>query len=283
MPVTKAFELAKLVDLTDIVTVANIGAAAIGERPVYEDVVQCGLAHLYAVDGDPRQIPAIKARYASNASVINHFLGDGQTHKVHLCHPETGMTSLFEPNQAALDFFNGFPQFGEVIGTEEVSTKRLDDIDDVPQIDFLKMDVQGAELSILQNGIEKLSDCIAVQLEVSFICLYKDQPSFGEVDVWMRSAGFVPHRFLDTKCWSIAPLVRNNDFRKPFHQLLEADIVYIKNPLDPDRYTARQLKHLFLMAELFFASPDLAVFALRALVLRDILPESVLQDFLKLR
>ena len=67
---------------------------------------------------------------------------------------------------------------------------------------------------------------MAVQLEVSFICLYENQPSFDEVDMWMRNIGFAPHRFLDT------PTTRGNDFRQPFNQLLESDIVYVKDMLN---------------------------------------------------
>jgi hypothetical protein len=46
----------------------------------------------------------------------------------------------------------------------------------------------------------------------------------------MRSKGFVPHCFVDIKRWSIAPTIRDNNFRVPFNQLLEADVVYIKDP-----------------------------------------------------
>lgn len=50
--------------------------------------------------------------------------------------------------------------------------------------------------------------------------------------MWMRSIGFAPHRFLDIKSWSISPTTRGNDFRQPFNQLLESDIVYVKDMLN---------------------------------------------------
>lgn len=86
-------------------------------------------------------------------------------------------------------FFNGFEHFGHIEGTELVQTRRLDDVEGLPAVDFLKMDIQGAELTVLKNGVGKLANCLAVQLEVSYICLYEHQPTFGEVDVWMRSPG----------------------------------------------------------------------------------------------
>ena len=87
---------------------------------------------------------------------------------------------------------------------ENIQTIRLDDIENVKSPDFLKMDVQGAELEIIKNGTNKLKDCLAIQLEVSYFNLYEKQPSFGEVDVYLRELGFIPHMFLDVKRWVIA-------------------------------------------------------------------------------
>ena len=124
------------------------------------------------------------------------------------------------------------------------------------------MDIQGAELTVLKNGNRVVEQCVAIQLEISFIPLYESQPTFGEIDVWMRSKGFVPHSFLDVKRWSIAPTTRNNNIRIPFNQLLEADIVYIKNPLQLSAWSDEQLRKLALISHEFFGSPDLTTFLL---------------------
>ena len=60
---------------------------------------------------------------------------------------------------------------------------------------MLKIDIQGSELSVFQNGQEKLAEAVAIQTEVSFITWYLDQPSFGEVDLELRGQGFIPHCF----------------------------------------------------------------------------------------
>ena len=65
---------------------------------------------------------------------------------------------LFKPKQKALDFFNGFSNFGTVEAIEEIQTTRLDDVENLDFIDFVKMDVQGAELEILKNGDKNPSD-----------------------------------------------------------------------------------------------------------------------------
>lgn len=190
------------------------------------------------------------------------------------------MTSLLRPSGATLSFFNGFPTFGQILGEQKVATRKLDDIAEVDSIHFLKMDIQGSELMVLKNGLGKLTNCVAIQIEVPFVCLYENQPTFGEIDLRMREQGFLPHRFLEVKRWSIASTTQNNDFRIPFNQLLEADIVYIKNPLDLPSFSSTELKMLALMSDGFFASPDLCIHCLKELIGRGDIAGTAINDYL---
>lgn len=58
------------------------------------------------------------------------------------------------------------------------------------QCDFLKIDVQGYELKVLQGGIKSLAQAMGCELEVSFREIYKNQPLFADIDQWMRAHGF---------------------------------------------------------------------------------------------
>ncbi len=60
-------------------------------------------------------------------------------------------------------------------------------------MDYLKIDVQGSELAIFQNGRRRLADAVVIQTEVSFLPLYKKQPVFGQIDLELRGQGFIPH------------------------------------------------------------------------------------------
>lgn len=274
--------LQALLGLAEAIQIADIGAAAINETPVYVPLLQAGAAHLNAFEGDPRQIEAIRQAYPQAATVFPDFVADGSEQTLYLMAAASGMSSLLKPNAAALAFFNGFERFGEVLSVAQVGTKRLDDIAGLPDIDFLKMDVQGAELAVMQNGLRKLSRCVAVQLEVSWVCLYEGQPAFGEIDTWMRQQGYLPHCFLDIKRWSIAPTIFNGDFRIPGNQLLESDVVYIRNPLALGALDALQLKKLALIAHACFGSLDLCVRLLLELIARGDLPESVYPAYMEL-
>ena len=211
--------------------------------------------------------------------MIQEAVGDGREHTLHICN--FGWTSLLEPDPSALAFFNTFPMLGRVESTASVQTRRLDDIGELPKIDFLKMDIQGSELMVLQHGRKKLSDCVAIQLEISFVTLYKNQPSFGYLDVELRSQGFVPHRFMDIKLWSITPTIRNNDPRLPFNQVLEADIVYIKDIIHPNNLTDPQIRKLAAIAHFACNSPDLVARCILELQRRNVVAEKSAEAYLQ--
>lgn len=274
-----AMNIDELIDPADPVQVMDVGASAIAEVPAYKALLDRGLARLNAFEGDPRQIASIAAAYGKDATIFNEFLYDGTEQTLHVAHRLTGMTSLLKPRAEALAFFNNFRNFGEVIATERVDTVRLDDIERLPPIDLLKMDIQGAELTVLRNGAAKLAKCLFVQLEVSWICLYENQPAFGEVDMWMRSQGYVPHCFLDVKRWSIYPTIYGGNFRKPGNQLLESDIVYVRDPLALSALDDAQLKKMAVIAHHAFKSADLCVHIIRELISRGSLPNNTQEEY----
>lgn len=266
----KAFDL---FEFSEEIQIMDIGAAVINqEKQIYNILLEKGIGHLVAFDGDDRQSAGIEDAFRDhNVTALNHFIFDGKRHKLYLCVPETGMSSLFKPRTRALDFFNGFSRFGRVVDTEYVQTIKLDDVENIPAPDLLKMDVQGAELGILKNGQNTLKDCLAIQLEVAFISLYERQPTFGALDVQLRKMGFTPHRFVSIKNWSISPTIFNNNFRIGGNQVLEADMIYVKDPLNLDVLTDFQIKKLAILAHYSFKSVDYCVHLLMELERRRVL------------
>jgi hypothetical protein len=94
----------------------------------------------------------------------------------------------------------------------------------------------------------------------------------------MRAQGFIPHRFIDIKRWSIAPALIGGDPRVPGNQLLESDIVYIRDlihgTLDDD-----QLRKLAAIAHFSYRSPDLAARCLTELGKRGTIEDSAVLSY----
>src|SRR6185437_13817175 len=100
---------------------------------------------------------------------------------------------------------------------------------------------------------------------------YKGQPVFGDIDLELRAQGFVPHHFPAIKKRLIAPAT-SRDPAKAMNQLLEADIVYVRDFTRPERMSDEQLKHLALIAHHCYGSYDLAVNCVHHLAGRGAVP-----------
>ena len=269
-----------IIELDQKIEIMDIGAAAIAETPIYTKLIEEKIANLNAFEGDKRQSDKLKSKYENNVKLYNEFLFDGSIQNLYLAHPESGMTSLFKPNEKVLNFFNGFSKFGKIEKIEKIKTEKLDNISHLPYIDFAKLDIQGSELTVLKNGVKKLENCLAIQLEVSFVCLYEDQPSFGELDLWMRENGYLPHTFLNIKRWSISPTIFNNNLRQPGNQLLESDIIYIKDPFKLDLLNDTQLKKFILISHYLFKSVDLSVYLILELEKRNVINKNSFKNYI---
>lgn len=87
-------------------------------------------------------------------------------------------------------------KFDQII---RVKTRRLDDFcqsQDVSFIDFVYMDVQGAELMVLEGAGDQLKTIGALWMEVEAVELYEAQPLKNDVEAFMKQHGFV--RVMDT-------------------------------------------------------------------------------------
>ena len=87
------------------------------------------------------------------------------------------------------------------IGSEKVKLCRLDQIvkeylnDDTTSI-FLKIDVQGFERQVLEGATQILPRVHGIQLEMSLIPLYKNQPLYQEIIEIMKELGYELHAVL---------------------------------------------------------------------------------------
>jgi FkbM family methyltransferase len=62
----------------------------------------------------------------------------------------------------------------------------------INEIDFLKLDTQGTELSVLKGAEKMLVDkkILVLKIEVSTIQIYKEQVMFSDIDLYLREKGF---------------------------------------------------------------------------------------------
>lgn len=259
----------------------DIGANPIDGSPPYRRLLEAGLVEVTGFDPNPDALRRLEASKGPNERYLPHAVGDGSEHELKVCRAE-GMSSLLEPNPAALRLFDYLAQCAEVIERRRIQTHRLDDIPEIEAVDLLKMDVQGSELSVLQNGRERLANCAVIQLEVSFVPLYTGQPPIGVLDSELRSMGFMPHCVSGAKNWIIAPCVMDNDPRRPMNQIIEADLVYVRDLTNAEAIPDQVLGHLALLAHGCYGSVDLALHCISVLSARGTLSDGSPQAYLSL-
>ena len=209
------------------VRIADIGAAFLGEPPPYQPLLEAGVARRFAFEPEEARLDELKATLEADAVLLPYALGDGRQHKLYI--GPGGMTSLLEPDPESYAFLTpfGLPPFSPVAETVqviEIATRRLDEVEEMPAVDFLKIDVQGSELTILKNGRAKLKDCAVVQIEMSLFPLYKNQPGFADLDMELRSLGLMVHGLAELKRYPVAPY-EGDDLWKGLNQLVEVDMV----------------------------------------------------------
>lgn len=170
----------------------------------------------------------------------------------------------------------------EVIGATQINTRRLDDISGITRLDYLKIDIQGGELDVFRHAKRKLAEASVIQTEVSFVGLYENQPSFGEIDIELRRQGFIPHCFPAMKHCMIAPLTLDIDPWRALNQPIEADVVYVKDFRYPDRLSDDQLRRTALIADSCYNSFDLALRCIVSLQARARLGHAATDAYLAL-
>lgn len=259
--------LAKALGVVDAVQVLDVGANPLVEGKVsYRDMLDAGLAEVTGFEPQAEALAALNVQKSDAETYLEYALGDGSEKTLHL-YRSTGYTSVFELDDGTVDLLELAPGSNKT-GEVPLKTHRLDQIDAVPQVDFLKIDVQGSETAILQNGREKLARAVAVQTEVRMFRLYEGEPRYGYLETELAYQGFDFLRFASLKHLPLATRYKRQLKRTEFAQAVDGDAYFVRDLRKLADYDAAQLRKLVLIADGIMDSADLALFALDQLVAR---------------
>jgi len=261
----KRSSLADLLGLKLVIDVVDIGANPIDGVAPYKSLLDAGRARVIGFEPNPDALARLNSRKGPNERYLPFAVFDGSEQELKICRAE-GMTSLLEPNADLLRYFHGFPEWGAVKRRVPVSTVRLDDVKEIKNIDYLKIDIQGAELEVFRNGVNRLRNCLVIHTEVEFLPMYVGQPLFSEVETFLRGLGFIFHRFCPLVSRTVQPMLIDDDKYAGLSQVFWADAVFIRDFTKLDRLTPNKLKKLALILHDCYGSIDLA---LRALMVID--------------
>ena len=245
------------------IDVVDIGANPIDGNPPYLGLLKSGLAKVVGFEPNLEALAKLEASKGDNETYLPYAVADGETHEFKFCQAD-GMSSLLEPNQELLQYFHGFPEWGKVEQRVNVDTVRLDDVKEVKNLDYFKIDIQGGELCVFENGINRLSECLVIHTEVEFLPMYINQPLFSDVEMFLRGKGFVFHRFAPLTSRMVSPLLMDDDIYREFSQVFWADAVFIRDFTKLSRLPPEKLLKFSIILHDIYESYDLVLRILMA-------------------
>jgi FkbM family methyltransferase len=148
-------------------------------------------------------------------------VGDSDSHAMLNVTKDDGKSSFYFPNQDFLERFPNPSRFS-VSKKIELQVKRVDS-QDFDDIDFMKLDIQGGELSALKGADGILDKVLGVEVEVEFSKLYIDQPLFGSIYDFLAERDFEFVDFVNLCRWE-------RKSQLGLGQLVFGDALFLKSP-----------------------------------------------------
>ena len=261
------------------VRICDVGANPLSVPP-YQGLLDDGVAELYGFEPNPEAFAKLEAAKSDAETYFPHAIGAAGERTLYL-HPKSGFSSLFplDAERLARIGKSHLVRADDIV-KHPLTTVPLDELTALPDIDVLKMDVQGAEKEVLQGGMDRLASALVVITEVRFYQIYEDEPTFGDIERLLRDMGFRLHKFLFTKSVMLPHDYQASVVRKGLtSQLLDGDAVFLR-ARDLSAFSNDELMHQALTGDAMCDAPDLALSCLSALSERGAVPDTLAHDYI---
>ena len=176
-------------------------------------------AQIDAFEPLPNLYPKIEKLFASNKNITTHNLALGnEVGSIKFNKNKYGhISSILEISEENIHY----PKQENDLCQIDVAIQTLDTIFASPSSKklgktLLKLDVQGYELEVLKGGTETLKKIDYIIIEANLEKLYKNQPTFSEMNTFLMGKGFELHGMLDFNLGS-------------GNKYIEVDLLYKKN------------------------------------------------------
>lgn len=235
--------------------ICDIGANPVDPTPFIEELYKNTPSVLYGFE--PHEVAFNKLEQSESRKFFKYGIGDGEMHNLNLC-KASGMSSFLKPKFDYLNYFHGFAEWAEVIGTAEVDTKKLDEVEFEENIDLFKIDVQGYESEVIAHGAETLRKALCVQLEVSPVPIYEGEKPLSYISKQLEDLGFMLHALHNVNLRCFKPVTVNQNIYDGINHVFQLDCVFIRSIEDLSKFNDEDLKKLAQIMFYCFNSFDLS-------------------------
>lgn len=188
-----------------------------------------GAMKIVGFEPDAREFNKLETK--DNAIYLDNVIYTHSTDLKYYITRGRGKSSILKPNRELLDQFMDSERF-DIVAEEHFSADKVRSLDiitstkGIKDVDFLKLDTQGSELKVLEGSQARvLPKIFGIQIEVEFIPMYKDQPLFRDIDLFLSQNGF---QLIDVRRY----YWKRRDFFQYVGkgQLVTGDALYFKSP-----------------------------------------------------
>jgi FkbM family methyltransferase len=236
-------------------TVIDVGAYGSGDVDVYAPALLKG-GRVIGFEVNIDECTRLNEQTDGTRRYYPSAIGDGKPGTFHRCRWHL-TSSLFRPNSSLLAYYENLAELCEVIDEDPIETVRLDDIKDIHEVDFLKIDIQGATLSALKSAPKLIARTLVIHAETEFVTIYQKEPLFSECELYLRQHRFMFHHF--HRIEGRRMIAGNYIVGRAPSQMLWADAVFVPSLERLDSLGTRELARLAWTMHTIYGACDIAM------------------------
>ena len=259
------------------IVVCDIGASPCDPTNHLEELLENTKSILYGFE--PNEAEFNKLVPTNKKIFFQKALGNGSDQTLNIC-AYPGWTSFLEADNEYVKKFHNFENASKIINKVSVKTEKLDNINFEKQINFFKIDVQGFESTIIENGIKKISNALVVQLELSPVPIYKEEKNLSYVSNLMERLNFNLNMFHNINTRTFKPMIIAKNTGIGLNTIFQLDCVFVKNFNEINKLDEEELKKLILIMFYSYKSYDFVDYLISKL--DKLSGSNYIEDFRKL-
>ena len=244
-------------------TIIEIGALEVSKKePFYELLDHFPSSKIIGFEIEEDVCDQMNLKAPNGVEYYPHALGEKNERKKLYITQHPMCTSLYKPNEKLIRLYNNL-EVAYLKNETEIETITLDTFADkynINDVDFIKVDVQGAELDIFKGGKNVLKNVIKIICEVEFLPIYEKQPLFGDICNFLNQNDFMFNKFLGFAGRTLRPLIAEEG-PNAISQCMYSDAVFIHHIEKVQNLNDEKLLKLSLLSAIY-NSIDLAYFCL---------------------
>ena len=263
-PFEKLVEIIKKTKIDCKFTLVDIGALPIGNsKPRFHKILEYfPSSEIIGFEIEKEACDQMNSKAPKGIKYFPFALGENNEKRKLYVTQDPMCNSLYKPNEEFLRLYHEL-QYMYLKKETEIETITLDTFVDrysINKIDFIKIDVQGAELDIFKGSKKLLSKVLKIVCEVEFVPLYQEQPLFGDISKFLSQYNFMFNKFLGLSGRTLKPLIANKD-KTIGSQHMWTDAIFIQNINKIQNHSDENLLKLSVLAAIY-NSLDLTFFYL---------------------